>query len=46
MLDLGLYLRDKEQNQSGALNRPFGASRLHPQLREQKGKTPSDFALK
>lgn len=30
MLDVGLYLRDKQQNQSGALNRPFGASKLHP----------------
>lgn len=37
MLDLGLYLRDKEQNQSGALNRPFGASRLHPPAEGAEG---------
>lgn len=37
MLDLGLYLRDKEQNQSGALNRPFGALRLHPPAEGAEG---------
>lgn len=30
MLDLELYLRDKQQNQRGALNRPFGVSKLDP----------------
>lgn len=35
MLDLGLCLRDKQQNQSRALNRPFGVLKLDPPAEEE-----------